>query len=62
MLTESDPNHRHAVYKFSYGCLWNRQTIMFSCCDLFYLLLFIPRLIAAAVDWMSAILLHMVWP
>jgi len=24
--------------------------------------LFFPRLISAAVDWMSAILLHMVWP
>jgi len=30
----------------------------------FYLLLlfFIPRLISAAVDWMSTILLHMAWP
>jgi len=23
---------------------------------------FIPRLISAAVDWMSTILLHMAWP
>ena len=42
------------------------QTIMFSCCGLFFLLLllsfFIPRLISAAADWMSAILPHMVWP
>ena len=28
----------------------------------FFLLSFFPRLISAAVDWMSAILLHMVWP
>ena len=28
----------------------------------FFLLLFFPRLISAAVDWMSAILPHMVWP
>ena len=36
------------------------QTIIFSCCDLFFL--FSPRLISAAADWMSAILPHMVWP
>ena len=29
---------------------------------LLLLLLFFPRLISAAADWMSAILLHMVWP
>jgi len=29
----------------------------------FYLLLsFFPRLISAVVDWMAAILAHMVWP
>jgi len=28
----------------------------------FFYLLFFPRLISAAVDWMSAILLHMAWP
>ena len=28
----------------------------------FYLSFFIPRLILAAVDWMSTILLHMAWP
>jgi len=27
-----------------------------------FYLLFFPRLISAAVDWMSAILLHMAWP
>jgi len=29
--------------------------------DIFYLLFF-PRLISAAADWMSSILWHMVWP
>ena len=40
------------------------QTIIFSCCRLFFFLffLFFPRLISAAADWMSAILPHMVWP
>ena len=39
------------------------HTIIFSCCGLFFfLLLFFPRLISAAADWMSAILPHMVWP
>ena len=37
------------------------QAIIFSCCSLFFLLFFIPRLISAAADWMSAILPHMVW-
>jgi len=27
-----------------------------------YILSFFPRLISVAVDWMSTILLHMVWP
>ena len=39
------------------------QTIIFLPCD-FYLssfFLFFPRLISAAVDWMSTILPHMVW-
>ena len=44
--------------------LWSpyviRQTIIFLPCD-FYLF-FIPRLISAAADWMSTILLHMAWP
>ena len=39
------------------------QTIIFSCCGLFFLSSsFFPRLISAAADWMSAILPHMVWP
>ena len=41
------------------------QTIIFLPCDFylsFLLLFFFPRLISAAVDWMSTILPHMVWP
>jgi len=37
------------------------QTIIFLPCY-FYLLLFFPRLISAAVGWMSTIRWHMVWP
>jgi len=44
------------------------QTIIFSCCGLFFLsfflsfFLFFPRLISAVGDWMFTILWHMVWP
>ena len=49
------------------AALCNRGAIIFLPCSFFlssfYLLLFFfPRLISAAVDWMSAILLHMAWP
>ena len=46
-------------------CLWSPyvigQTIIFSSCFFFFLLLFFPRLISAVGDWMSTILRHMVW-
>ena len=50
--------------------LWSpyviEQTMIFLPCDFyllsFFFLLFFPRLISAAVDWMSTILPHMVWP
>ena len=41
--------------------LCNRETIYIFMLW-FVLLLFFPRLISAAADWMSAILPHMVWP
>ena len=41
--------------------LCNRATIICLPCDCF-LLLFFPRLISAAVDWMSTIFPHIVWP
>ena len=37
------------------------QTIIFLSCE-FLSSFFFPRLISAAVDWMSTILPHMVWP
>jgi len=43
----------------------NGQAIIFLPCGFFYLLLllsFFACLISAVADWMSAILLHMVWP
>jgi len=52
----------------AYCLLWSPyvigQTIIFLPCDFFVLLSFsfFPRLISAAVDWMSTILPHMVWP
>ena len=48
-----------------YGALCNRGAIIFLPCSFFpsfFYLLFFPRLISAAVDRMSAILLHMAWP
>ena len=38
------------------------QTIIFLPCDFYLLSFFIPRLISAAADGMSTILLHMAWP
>ena len=45
--------------------LCNRGAIIFLPCSFFpsfFILLLFPRLISAAVDRMSAILLHMAWP
>jgi len=49
------------------AALCNSGAIIFLPGSFFLLLLllllsFFPRLISAAVDWMSAILLHMAWP
>ena len=48
------------------AALCNRKAIIVLPCSFFLLsfffYLFFPRLISAAVDWMSAILLHMAWP
>jgi len=58
-----------AVYKPAYSrrwekwicCLWSPYVI-FLPCDFYLSSFFFPRLISAAVDWMSTILPHMVWP
>jgi len=43
------------------AALWNRAGhYIFALW--FFLLSFFPRLFSAVGDWMSAILLHMVWP
>ena len=51
---------------FFMAALCNRGAIIFLPCSSFlsiYLLLsFFPRLISAATDWISTILLHMAWP
>jgi len=57
---------RHSdVLCFIMVALWNRADhyifiLSFVLCSFFFL--FLPRLIAAPADWMSAILPHMVWP
>jgi len=38
------------------------QVIILLSCGFFFFLSFFPRLISAVADWMSPILLHMVWP
>ena len=51
---------------FIMAALCNRGPLYFWAVVSFYLLsiflFFIPRLISAATDWMSTILLHMAWP
>ena len=51
------------------AALCNRGAIIFLPCDfylisssIFFFFFFFPRLISAATDWMSTILLHMAWP
>jgi len=46
------------------AALCNRWAIIFLPCDFFssICLSFFPRLISAAADWMSTILVHMAWP
>jgi len=62
--TSTTPSPTHS---WTHLWLWSPyvigQTIIFLPCDFYLLLLsFFPRLISAAVDWMSTILPHMVWP
>jgi len=45
--------------KDSHFVIADADIIFLSC---FYISFFFPRLIAALADWMSTILLHMVWP
>ena len=43
-------------------CVADAHIIFISCGFFFYLLLFFPCLISAVAEWMSTILLRMVWP
>jgi len=54
----------YTFYVFFMAALWNRAghyifALWFLSSSSFF---FIHRLISAAADWMSPILLHMVWP
>jgi len=57
--------HTRSAHSGNSRSLWSPyvigQTIIFLPCD-FCLSFLFPRLISAAVDWMSTILPHMVWP
>ena len=61
-------NFTDVFYAVFMAALCNRGGPLYFCpvvsflLSSFYLLLFFPRLISAAVDRMSAILLHMAWP
>jgi len=60
----------HKVQKFSSDTNspgWSRKkghkmVVVWWCGFFFYLLLLFPRLFSAVTNWMSTILLHMVWP
>ena len=52
-----------ALYKSTFYLLTYLLTyIIFCSCGYFLLLLFFPRLFSAVENWMSTILLHMMWP
>ena len=57
----------HVMFSVFMAALCDRGAIKFLPCSFFlsssiFYLFFIPRLISAVADWMSTILLHMVWP
>ena len=62
----SSHGHFACVFMFFIQSLWSlygiRQTIIFLPCDYYISVFFFPRLISAVGDWMSTILLRMVWP
>jgi len=70
--TENDIWSVFICFPIIMAALCNRGAIIFLDCSFFllsffflssfFLPFFFPRLISAAVDWMSAILLHMAWP
>jgi len=52
----------HFVVRLFMAALCNRETLYFCPVVSSFFLLFFPRLISAFAEWMSTILLHMVWP
>jgi len=59
------PSCRTSINWFLWSPYVIEQTIIFLPCDFyfsFFFLSFFLRLISAAVDWMSTILPHMMWP
>ena len=70
-MNEKNVQNIHAFLRYRDFCvgifmvaLWNRADhyIFIPWFLLLLLLIFFPRLISAAADWMSAILPHLVWP
>ena len=54
--------HYICILSFLMAALWNRQAIIVLPCGFFLSSFFIPCIISVVTDWMSTILLHMVWP
>jgi len=56
------PDFQIPFYRVFMAALHSRCRHNILPCGFFLSSFFIPRLISAATDWMSTILLHMVWP
>jgi len=65
VVTSGERSRRKGRHGVIMAALCNRGGIIFlpfSFYLLYSFLPFFPRLISAAADWMSTILLHMAWP
>jgi len=68
ILSFTRAHYARSMVQLIMAALCNRGAIIFLPCSFFLLSFFFlsssffSRLISAAVDWMSAILLHMAWP
>ena len=47
---------------FNYGRPLEQGKALYFCPVVSFFFLLFPRLISAVADWMSTVLLHMVWP
>ena len=59
--TLSKSGFKHANCSLWLPCVADAD-IIFLPCGFFFLSIFFPRLISAVAEWMSTILVHMVWP